>query len=472
MRRIALLFILIQGCHLGPRYQIPESPIPSEWKVESTDLGPGPPVEFWWEVFGDTQLTALEQLVVKQNPDLYVAMERVAQARAVAGVSKADLYPQISLQPSYLDTGLLFELYGVPQNLFPELPIISRVHELIYAIPFDMSYEVDIWGKNRGKYNSAKINAEVKQEDYRASLLMLTADLASNYFNLRTFDTQIELLRTVISVYTDLLKLHQVRYLVGLDSYIDVLAAIQQYENAEAQYEEANRQRTLFENAIAVLIGEPASCFTLAPDPLQADPPQVPSGIPSAIMVRRPDIASAERNMASIHALIGVAYASFYPAFNLTGALGILSPELSEFFTWNARFWQWGVSIFQTVFDGGRNCSNLDLAYARYKETEGTYRKTVLVALKEVEDALTNLQQEKKQADDYFQSWQAAERTKELFDLKYKVGTANQIDALKAQLVEIQAERTWVGTLGLRYQATVQFIKALGGSWDCNPPLE
>lgn len=472
MGRIGFITLLVFcGCHLGPRYEIPCSPISEEWKGKS-DNTTGPAVEFWWEVFQDECLASLEKKLVEQNPDLYSSMQRVAEARAIAGIAKADLYPQASLQPSYNDIGELIELYGVPANLFPALKTIVRVHEMSYELPLNMNYEVDLWQKYRGKYNAALMNAQARQEAYRATLLMLTSDLASNYYNARTLDTQIEILNQVVTAHGDILKLRQLRYLAGVDNYIEVLIAIENYENSQAEYEDAIRQRVSFENAIAALVGFSPSDFKMKEKPLEENPPIIPAGIPSSIMTRRPDIAEAERLMAASHALIGVAYATFYPNLNLTGALGFLSPEMSNFLTWAGHLWQWGAQIFQTVFDGGRRSSALDGAKALFEDAVGKYQNTVLTALREVEDALNNLEREASRAEDYASALYAASKATFLYEKRFQVGTCNQIDVLSKLLAELKAKQRWVNVQGLRYQGTIQLIKAIGGSWNYIPPLD
>lgn len=467
MRKIGVaVLLLVYGCHLGPRYEVPCSSIPEDWKGEAEN-GERPAVEYWWEVFEDPCLVELEKRLVADNPDLYSSLQRIAEARALAGIEKADLFPQASLQPSYNDTGELIELYGVPAGLFPGLKKIVRVHEMSYALPLNMNYEVDIWQKYRGKYNSAAINIEARQEAYRATLLMLTSELASNYYNARTLDSQILLLAQMVHDYHEMLRLRQLRYLAGLDNYLDVLQAIEQFENSEAEYEAALQQRMIFENAIAALIGLPASDFKLNSQELAENIPVVPAGIPSTLLTRRPDVAEAERYMAASHALIGVAYATFFPQLNLTGALGFLSPELSKFITWAGYLWEWGAQIFQTVFDGGRRCSLVDGAKAIFEDTVGRYQKAVLTAFKEVENALNNLEQEAKQAEDYLRAFESAEMRASLVERRFEVGTSNQLDVLTNEIAKLQAEQKWIGVVGLQFQATIQLIKAIGGKWDC-----
>lgn len=468
MRKLLLIALFLQGCHLGPRYERPETPIPEEWKGEASTSSV-PDVQVWWEVFEDELLAQLEAQVLSCNPDLYSAAKKIEEARGIAGVAKADLYPQVSLQPSYNDTGRLIELYGIPPG-YPGINQFVRVHEMSYALPLNMNYEVDFWQKYRGRYNAADKYAQSEQESYRALQLTLTTDLATHYFNVRTLDTQNQILQNILTMYGEVLKLRQIRYLSGLDSYLSVLSAIQLYEEAASTLEDSLRQRTLFENAIATLVGIPATCFHIEERTLKSQPPSIPTGLPSTLLVRRPDVASAERSMAAAHDLIGVAYSNFFPSLNLTGALGFLSPDLSQFISWAGHLWQWGAQIFQTIFDGGRRSSLLEFNKALFEETVGYYEKTVLTAFQEVEDALNNLEQEAKRSDELFSAFYAAEERAGLYQLRFEAGLSNQLDLLDQNITQLQAENSWINILGLRYQATIQLIKAIGGSWDDSLP--
>lgn len=324
-RRICIIGILfIGGCTLGPRYKLPETPVPGEWKSTPTVGEETSEFEFWWEVFEDETLCELEEMVIDHNPDLYVALERVVEARAVAGVSKADLYPELSLNPSYDNIGELIELFGLPTGIIPGLNPIVRVHETYYELPLTMNYEIDLWGKFRGQYKSASFEADSLAEAFRGTLLTLTSDLASNSFNMRIIDTQMELMKEILELRGESLELSRARFEAGLVDYREVMDSEQDLANSEAEMEDLKRQRTLFENAIAVLIGLPASNFCSQANPLQQDPPQIPAGVPASILIQRPDVAQTERKMASLHAMIGVAYSSFFTALKLTQSYQIL----------------------------------------------------------------------------------------------------------------------------------------------------
>lgn len=458
------LFSLLGGCHLGPKYEIPELETPGVWKAGEAAAS-APIVENWWEAFQDEELAQLEYQVIEKNPNLFMAIQRVAEARATAGVVRSRLFPELNLKPVYDNIGELIELYGVPEGLFPGLHTITRVHELIYQLPVAMSYEVDLWGKFRGTYQAAKIYAEARDEALRATLLTLTSDLASNYYNLRSLDTQIELLSQLLQLRRKALDLTKSRFKVGLANYLDVMNAERQLSDSDAEYQDSLRQRTVFENAIAVLIGCPASEVQLGRAPLVANPPQIPAGIPSEVLIRRPDVAQAERTMAAAHQLIGVAYSTYFPSILLTGALGYSTPDLSQFLTWAGRFWQLGANISQMLFNAGRNRSYVDAALAKFREEKGAYEQVILTSFQEVEDALNNVEQQKKQFEALHRSYAAAYETAVLSRSRYEKGIVNFLDTLVSEEVALEAQRAYQNVLGLRYQSTIQLIKALGGSW-------
>lgn len=471
------LLLSLFGCRVGPRYHSPCTEVPLQWKTPQVEedieveVEPIPAICNWWEIFHDADLNNLEEQAVENNPNLYVAMARINEAWALAGVSLADLFPQFNLNPSYSNTGMLFKIFlpSTFANIFPGVTIPSikpfRIHQLLYSIPLNMNYELDLWGKYRSQYDSDIRNAQAKEEAYYTALLSLTSDLASSYFNLRFLDTLIDIYKDTIGLRQKFYELAQSRFKTGLTNYSDVLSAHLELSNTESQYEDALRQRGLQENMIAAFIGVPASEFTLPHMPLDSTPPNVPAGIPSTILQRRPDIAEAERNMASEHAIVGVAYASFFPSFELTGTLGFSSPTFRDFLTWKSRLWSIGTNVAQTVFDAGRKKSNLEIAWARFDEANGNYQQTVLTAFKEVEDSLTNLEYEKKQSDSLQNSVSDATRLTRISISRYQQGLANYIEVVTNERSQLDAQRSYINVLGQRYQSTIQLIKALGGGY-------
>ncbi len=466
MRRLPLLALFfLAGCHLGPRYREPCTAVPEEWKTctisASADLA-----ENWWEIFEDPELASLEQQVLENNRDLYVALEKVAESRAVAGVAKSGLYPQVYLTPSFNNISELIELYGVPQGLFPGLKTITRVKEQFYQLPVSMAYEVDLWGKFRGTYNAANIYAQAQDEAVRVTWLTVSTEAASHYFNLRALDTQLDLLKQVEALQKRIVDLTRSRFEAGIVSYLDYLEAEKLLSDTDAEYQDTLRQRALFENAIAALLSTIASEFHLPHRPLCLEPPQIPAGLPSQLLIRRPDLAQAERNMASFHEWIGVAYSTYFPGISLTSALGYSSPDLSQFLTWTGRLWQLGVNIAQVLFNGGRNRSYVNAAFARFNEAKGAYEQAVFNAFQEVEDALSNVKQYHGQWSCLQNAYQSSFDFSKLSSLRYEKGVVGYLQALQAEKAEIDAKRQWMNALGQRYQASIQLIKALGGGWE------
>lgn len=467
MRNLLLIFglsVYLSSCHLGPRYEPPSTAVPESWKTD--DASAAAFAENWWDIFEDEELSSLEKEAIEKNPDLYIALEKVAEARAIAGVAKSTLYPQVYLTPAFNNVNELIELYGVPQGLFPGLKTITRVQEQMYQLPVAMNYEVDLWGKYRGTYNAASIYAQAQDEAVRVTLLTLSTEVASHYFNLRSLDTQLDLLQSIESLRKEILDLTRSRYDAGLVSYLSYLEAEKQLSDTEAEYAETLRQRNLFENAIAALLGTLASEFHLPPRPLLAEPPEIPSGLPSELLMRRPDLAEAERKMASLHEFIGVAYSTYFPGISLTSALGYASPDLSNFLTWTGRLWQIGVDIAQVIFNGGRNRSYVDAAFARFKEAKGAYERAVFTAFQEVEDALSNVKQYRSQWGSLQNSYASSFDFFKLSEARYRKGIVNYLQTLEAKRSEIDAKRLSMNALGRRYQASIQLVKALGGGWE------
>lgn len=480
-----MLLMALAGCRLGPRYELPCIPTPEAWKASHIVCGSTPPIQEWWEIFEDDILNTLEEQAILSSPTLNAALERVTQARAAAGVRNADLYPQITLDPRYSNKETAYHIH-LPRNLrnriTPLLPIGQnfRIHQIEYSLPLDLSYQIDLWGKLRGQYESAFFNAEAQEAAFYTVMLTLTTDLASAYFQMRTLDAQIKLYRETLEARRNSLALNESRYKKGLANYIDVTNASVQLTNVEADYYEAIRQRVIQENTIALLMGTSPSELCLAPSPLDLFPPQIPAGIPSDVLLQRPDIAEAERTMAAQHALIGVAYASFFPSLTLSSTLGlsagsfkISSRALNELITWQSRLWAIAANVTQSILDGGRNCANLAGAKSAFRESVSDYQQQVLTAFNEVEDALNNLEWQEKEGTSLHESVQMAKKTTLLSRNRYKNGVTNYLEVVVNQTSELDAERRWIGLLGARYQSTVQLIKALGGTWlmdQCGQP--
>lgn len=475
---------LLSSCHVGPLYHAPWNAAPPKWKYDNSDQENAFYSDVWWEVYQDPLLNELEQQAVLNNPTVIGALERIMQARSQAAIVEADLYPQLTFNPSYLGMGILTQssnrsasAIGAATgaaaaccNNFANLanqtpPALFRQHQIQNLFPLNLSYEVDLWGKLRDRYRSAVYNEEAVEWDYQQTLLVLTTDLATAYFNLRLYDAQIDLYLETIKSYKKAYDITLARYEGRVINFSDVSRALFQLSNAEADYYEARRNRAVQENVIATLTGQPAPIFSLDHNPLINDPPNVPAGIPSDVLYYRPDILSLERTMASLQALESAAYADFFPSLTLTGALGFSSPDSAHLIKYISRYWSIGASVAQTVFDGGRLVGNFELARARFGEAGANYYERVLVAFEEVENALAGIMFYAKQQDRLQESVKAAETTVQIAMDRYKMGVAIFLEVTTAEQDELSAKRAYNYVLADRYLSTVQLIKALGANW-------
>ncbi len=462
------------GCSVGPSYVKPCIETPPAWKnpndekcirTDFVEEGELTYLDFWWEVFEDDKLDELEALALQNNRDLFIAYERIQEYRALMGIAAADFYPQVNLNPQYTNTGELITNYVSKNSIIPVTPNGFRAHEFFYFLPLNLSYEVDLWGKIRDQYNYAKYNWLAQEKDYEALMLSLTSSLATAYYQLRAADTQIDLLEKIIKTREKSFQINKDRYDDNIILYSDVAEAAEEVDSVKLQHNEILRQRGVLEDQIAVLIGIPSSEFHLDSIPLRGLPPCIPEGIPSEILMRRPDIAEAEYQTRAAHAMVKQAYTQFYPSLILTGAVGYESPVLKEFLKWVSRYWMEGAQINQVVFDGFRTPNNLRLQVARFYEAGGEYQKIVLQAFQEVEDALNNLEFYSKEYDNSLGTTYWAQKSFQLFTDRYQLGVINYIDVVNTERDLLNFQTTLNSIQGYRFVATIQLIKALGGGW-------
>lgn len=476
------LLLVLGGCRLGPTYHAPQMAAPQQWKSPEECSEELPNVAHWWQLFQDPYLEQLEEDALAHNKGLRMALQRVIEARAVAGISEADLFPNITLNPSYSNTNNLFKLL-LPPNLAgpgagtgagaPGLfgnnngnKLVYRVQQLQFSLPITMNYELDLWGKLRAHYDSANMSAQAQAEALSTVLLTLTTDLASHYFALRTLDSQLETMHGLVRAMRDELQLSEARYRKGLIGQADVLQADIQVTNEEASLYDLLRERRQHENAIAVLIGLAAAELSIEPMPLCGEPVKIPALLPSEVILQRPDLRQAEREAAAEHALIGAAFASYFPSIQLTGSLGFFSPDLQEFLTWKSRYSSVGTNVSQVLFDAGKTSSNVSVAWARFHEASYSYQEKVLTAFQEVEDALQGISLQSLQAERLRQSLQTAQDSRELSQQRYSNGLVPYMEVLSSQRGLLEATMNETTVQGARYQSTVQLIKALGGAWN------
>jgi NodT family efflux transporter outer membrane factor (OMF) lipoprotein len=406
-------------------------------------------------------LNALQEQVDISNQTLAVAEAQLRGARAAIGVARAARYPTAIASASVTGERLSLNRPGVTN---PSSEIRAD-----YLLPLDLSYEIDVWGRIRRSVEASTALAQASAADLETVRLSIHAELAINYFTLHGLDAQRQLLDFTITAFEKALELTTNRYNQGVASRVEVLQARTQLEIARAQAIDIGVQRAQFEHAIAILLGKPPAEFSIPPSPINVIPPIIPVGLPSALLERRPDIASAERRMAAANAQIGIAQAAFYPTITLSAAVGLESSNLSNLFSLSSVLWSLGASLVEIVFDGGRRQALTDQARAAYDATVATYRQTVLTAFQNVEDNLSALRILEEEAQQQARAVEAAEAVLLLSLNRYKGGVTTYLEVIIAQSAALPAERTAIDLLTRRMTATVLLIKALGGLWEASP---
>ncbi|HUA59501.1 MAG TPA: efflux transporter outer membrane subunit, partial [Verrucomicrobiae bacterium] len=449
---------------VGPDYHPPTNSVPAVYKA--AELGSwkeGQPLDNvpkgnWWAVFDDTNLDALEAEALQANQGLKAAVARVDQARAAARVARGDLLPALNLDPSYNR-----------QRYSPnEEPSFGPLTANTFSTPLDLSYEVDLWGRVRRGFESARADAQASLAEYYNVLLALQSDVAQNYFALRSLDAEIATVTGTVELRREQVKLVRGRYEGGIGSQLEVAQAETELATTEADAASLAQRRDELENAIAILAGRNPSDFHL---PAQhagdwAPPPEIPAGLPAGLLERRPDVAEAERRLASANAKIGVAKAAFFPVITLTGSGGYVSADVDTLFNWSGRTWSIGPSLSLPIFAGGRNRANYQRSQAAYAEAVALYRQQVLTAFGDVEDSLADIRHLAEQAAAQQRAVTNARRATELAEDRYRSGIVSYIEVVDADRDALAAERANAQLAGQRLIASVQLIKALGGGWD------
>jgi NodT family efflux transporter outer membrane factor (OMF) lipoprotein len=460
---ISVLLLLLAGCAVGPRYSRPPAPAPTDFKETPPNWKQAQPSNQvlrgkWWEIYQDPELNALEEKVDVSNQNLKAAQAQFDQARAYFRYYRADLYPTISTGVSATR-----ERFSTNRPLATST-VSGTTNDLV--LPVDMSYEPDVWGQVRSNVAAYRANAQTSFANLESVSLSLHAELASDYFQARELDGEAQLLDSTVASYEKTLELTQSRYQGGVASQVDVAQAQTQLETARAQDIDVKAARTQVEHAIAVLIGAPASSYSLPFTALSATPPVTPPGLPSQLIERRPDIASAERQMVAANANIGVARATYFPLFNFPAAAGFESTDITNWLTGPSGFASVGVSAMVTVFDVGRRRAATDQARAAYNQAVANYQQSVLTAYQEVEDNLAELRLLEQEAATQAAAVAAAEHSLALSETRYKGGVTSYLEVTTAQTVALADERTAVQIEGRRMVNSVLLIKALGGGFD------
>ena len=461
------LAVLLSGCEVGPKYVRATAPTSANFKEQPPDTfkedgqwKTAQPADQtlrgkWWEVFGDPQLNSLEDQLTVSNQNLKVAEARLREARATVRFNRAAQFPTIAAGPS-------IESLHASGNR-PYIHTTSNTGD--FVLPIDFSYEVDLWGRVRRTVAAAREEAQATTADYATASLSLHAELAIDYFELRSADAQKQLLDDTVKAYTDNLQLTTNRFLGGVAPKSDVAQAKTQLDTTRVQDTDVTVARAQYEHAIAILIGKPPAELTIAPAPLNSQPPIIPGELPSELLERRPDIAAAERRMAEANQQIGIARAAYFPTLSLNGSAGFEGTSLLNWFSWPSRFWAVGPQMLQTLYDGGRRRANSETALANYDGSVATYRQTTLTAFQEVEDNLAALRILSDEDQQQTQATTSAQESLQLFTNRYKGGVDTYLQVINAQTVALQNERNNVDIQRRRMDASVLLIKALGGGW-------
>jgi multidrug efflux system outer membrane protein len=437
---------------------------PAEWRWKIAEPGDAAPKGEWWKVFKDPVLDNLETGAAANNQTLREAVARVDEARSAARISRSKFFPELSLDPS-ISRQRTSANQPTPIQIPPPFKL-SSVNLNTFSVPFDLSYEVDLWGRVRRSFEAAHAQAEASVSDYQNVLLTLTADVAVNYFLIRSLDSEIATLKRTVEIREESVRILNDRFNIGTISEIDVARAKTELAGSKSDMADTVRRRAETLNALALLCGRPASSFDIAENKPTASLPIVPAGLPSALLERRPDISRAERNLAARNAQIGVAKAAYFPVLRLTGQAGYLSSEADNLFTTDSRVWSIGPGIALPLFNGGRTAAQVSQAEAVYQETLAEYRQTVLTAVKEVEDSLAQIVLRNEQAGAQAQAVNSAGRVADLAKVRYDAGVITYLEVVDAERTLLQQQRLSVQLEGQQFAAGVRLIKALGGGWD------
>jgi NodT family efflux transporter outer membrane factor (OMF) lipoprotein len=460
---LAIANLALSGCAVGPKYHVPNAPAPPAYK-EIGDWKPAQPNDQnlggeWWKIFQDPQLDALELQINVSNQNLQAAEAQNRQARTALRYNRADYYPTVT-------AGLSVTRTRVSAHRPPPNSIFNGITENDFVLPVDVSYQADVWGRVRKNVESYREQAQASAADLATVNLSMHADLAIDYFQARSLDAQEELLNFTVKQYEQALELTQNRFQGGIASEVEVEQAKTQLQTTRAAAIDVGVLRAQYEHAVAILIGKPPAEFSLAPLPLTAPPPPVPVGVPSELLERRPDIAAAERRVASANAQIGVARSAYYPVINLSASGGFESSAITTLLNGPSGLWSIGASAVGTVFDVGRRRSLNDQARAAYDFQVAAYRQSVLSGFQQVEDNLAAVRILENEAKVQQEAVVAAQRSLDLSITRYKGGVTSYLEVTTAQSAALADQVTAVNILGRRMASTVLLIQALGGGWD------
>lgn len=404
----------------------------------------------WWQVFADPVLDQLVEQANRSNNSVQVAAGRLAQARAIAGLTDANRSLQVGLGA------------GATRQ---DNATTNNAPQTVVSAGANLSYEVDLFGKLAGASNAAALDAQSREALLRSTQLLVQADVAQNYLSLRAIDSERALVRETLQAYRNTLRLTEVRFKEGDVAELDVARVRSEVASTESDALALDQRRTQLEHALAVLVGEVASNFGVAPTEWATALPAIPAGVPSTVLTRRPDIAAAQSSMQSAQARVGVAQAAWFPSFSLTANGGYAAPEIKDLFAMSARAWGVGALLSLPLFDGGRREAGVQNASAELDIALANYREQVLVAFRDVEDQLAALRLLAEQSEAQSRSVASSRRATVLSDTRYRNGFISQLELLDARRSELRNRRQALQVRTAQYLATVGLIRALGGGW-------
>jgi NodT family efflux transporter outer membrane factor (OMF) lipoprotein len=455
------------SCTVGPKYQRAAAPVPAKWDVAEPWRESAPKDGLakgeWWGVFHDDDLSALEKQALDANQTIKVAAARLEQARASAAVQIATQFPTLSTSPSVERQRLSGNRPSIGN-----FPVTSPVSQTSNVLPFTVAYEVDLFGRRRRNIEAAQASYQGTAADLENVRLVITAELAGDYFTLRQLDTELGILNRTVETLQKGLQLVDSRHKGGVASGLDVAQEETLLNTTRTQAILLQQQRKQFEDAIAVLVGQPAPDFHIASKELNAEPPALDAGLPSDLLERRPDIAEAERQMAVANAQIGIAKAAYYPSLNLFGNGGWQAADIAKLANVQSTFWAVGANVAETIFSGGSRRAQVQFAKGGYDASVASYRDTVLNAFREVQDNITGLTVLAQAKQSQQQAVDAARRTLDIASNRYTGGLVSYLDVVNAQQNLLNNEQELAVIQGQKLVTSVLLIKALGGGWDAS----
>lgn len=466
------------GCTVGPKYARPPVQAPTAYKeLAGADAGPAEQWKSaqpndaqargkWWEAFHDSQLNALEEKADVSNQNIAAAAANFAASRAVIREARSQYFPAVATNPSIMNARPSASQFGGVRSGSSSTSGFTLTSFTAYSAPAEASWEPDLWGRVRNTVRGATYAAQASSADLENVRLSVEADLAADYYQLRAQDAVKQLFDDTLAAYRDSLALAQVQFKAGIGTDEAVAQAEAQLKATQAQDTNLGVLRAQYEHAIALLVGEPASTFSLPAEPLHANLPAIPVGVPSELLERRPDIASSERAMAQANTQIGVAKSAYYPNVSLSATGGFGSASAADWFVWPSRFWSVGPALAETIFDAGLRKATVEQVQAAYDQTVANYRQTVLTAFQQVEDNLAAVRILSQDIEQQDAAVAAAERSLHEATTRFEAGLDPYLNVIAAQTAVLSDRQTAVNFRMQQMVASVQLIKALGGGWD------